>query len=111
MYAIRSYYDGYFPHLPHLKEIILYNEEDSTSIGSDFFTLNPDLESLTIINESEGNIDWNSLNTLKSLQSLYIESDSIILNDIYKYHVITSYSIHYTKLYDFSTIDPILFGL
>jgi len=78
--------DGYFPHLPHLKEIILYNEEDSTSIGSDFFTLNPDLESLTIINESEGNIDWNSLNTLKSLQSLYIESDSIILNDIYKYH-------------------------
>ncbi|MCH4551426.1 hypothetical protein MKW35_02255 [Aestuariibaculum sp. L182] len=75
-----------FPHLPHLKEIILYNEEDSTFIGDAFFAQNPNIESLTILNESEAHVDWTALNTLKKLQNLYIESDSIILNDLYVHH-------------------------
>ena len=79
--------NGYFPHLPLLKEIILFNSEDSTSIGSDFFRENPDLESLKIVNDG-GKIDWTSLNILKKLKNLYIESDSINLNAnaIYEYH-------------------------
>jgi hypothetical protein len=78
--------DGYFPHLPHLKDLILFNNEDSTSIGSDFFKENLDLESLTIIDEEGGNIDLTSLNKLKNLQNLYIQSDSINLNAIYEDH-------------------------
>ena len=78
--------DGYFPHLPHLKELILFNNQDSTFISSDIFRENTDLESLTIINPEEGNIDWTSLNKFKKLQNLYIQSDSINLNDIYKNH-------------------------
>lgn len=78
--------EGYLPQLPHLKEIILCNNEDSTSIGSDFFKENPDLESLTIIDIEGRNIDWTSLNKLKKLRNLYIESDSIILNGIYEHH-------------------------
>jgi len=78
--------NDYFPHLPHLKEIILINEEDSTSIGSDFFRENLDLKSLAIIDYEGGNIDWTSINKLKKLQNLYIQSDSINLNDIYKNH-------------------------
>ena len=80
--------DGYFPHLPLLKEIILFNSEDSTSIGSDFFRENPDLESLKIIDYEGVDIDWTSLNMLKKLKNLYIESDSINLNAnaIYEYH-------------------------
>ncbi|GAA4292941.1 hypothetical protein [Aestuariibaculum suncheonense] len=75
-----------FPQLPHLKEIMLYNEEDRISVDADFFNQMPDLTSLTIINESDANFDWSSLNTLKKLQSLYIESDSIILKDVYVHH-------------------------
>jgi len=77
--------DGYFPHLPQLREIILLND-DSTFIGSGFFRQNPDIESLTIINNSKGKIDLASINKLKNLQNLYIETDSIILNDLYKHH-------------------------
>lgn len=77
---------GYLPHLPHLKELILFNNEDSTSIDSEFFKENIDLESLTIIINDGGTIDWTSLNKLKNLQNLYIESDSIILNNIYIHH-------------------------
>jgi len=78
--------DRYLPHLPHLKEIILFNDEDSTYIGSDFFRENPDLESLKIIDYEGVDIDWTSLNMLKKLKNLYIESDSINLNAIYGHH-------------------------
>lgn len=77
--------NGYLPHLPHLKEIILFNE-DSTSIGSYFFLKNLNLESLTIIDGNGGTIDCAAFNKLKNLRKLYIESDSIILNDIYVQH-------------------------
>ena len=77
---------GYLPRLPHLREIILLNTEDSSSIDSRFFRENLDLESLTIIAHEELSIDWTSLDNLKNLKHLYIESDSIFLNDIYKYH-------------------------
>ena len=78
--------NGYLPHLPHLKEIILFNDVDSTSICSYFFRENPDLESLTIIDNNGGTIDCAALYKLKDLRKLYIESDSIILNDIYVQH-------------------------
>lgn len=78
--------DDYLPHLPNLKEIILFNVEDSTSIGSDFFKENSDLESLKIIDIDGENIDWILLDKLKNLQNLYIESDSIILSEIYGHH-------------------------
>ena len=78
--------NSYFPHLPHLKEIILFNNGDSTFIGSDFFRENPDLESLKIIDDEGVDIDWTSLNILKKLKNLYIESDSINLNAIYEHH-------------------------
>lgn len=78
--------DGYIPHLPNLKEVILFNSEDSTSIGSDFFRENPDLETLKIIGIEGKNIDWTLLDKLKNLQNLYIETDSLILNDIYGHH-------------------------
>ena len=77
---------GYLPHLPHLKEIILINNSDSTFIGSDFFRENPDLRGLRIIDFNGVDIDWTSLNKLKKLKSLYIESDSINLNAIYENH-------------------------
>ena len=75
-----------FPHLPLLKEMILFDNENSSSIGSGFFRENPDLESLTIIAHEELNMDWTSLDKLKNLKHLYIESDSIFLNDIYQNH-------------------------
>ena len=78
--------DGYLPHLPNLKEVILFNSDDSTSIGPDFFRENPDLESLRIIDYEGVEIDWTSINMLKNLENLYIEMDSLILNDIYGYH-------------------------
>ncbi len=78
--------DGYLPHLPNLKEINLINEQDGSSIGSGFFRENPDLESLTIIDYEKTNIDWTSLDKLKNLRNLYIESDSIVINDIYEQH-------------------------
>jgi hypothetical protein len=78
--------DGYFPQLTHLKELILINSEDSTSIGSDFFRAIPDLESLKIIDYEGVDIDWTSLNILKKLKNLSIESDSLYLNDIYGHH-------------------------
>jgi len=78
--------NSYLPHLPHLKEIILFNNEDSTSIGSCFFIKNLDLESLTIIDNNGGTIDCAALNKLKNLRNLHMESDSIVLNDIYVHH-------------------------
>jgi len=76
----------YLPHLPHLEEIILFNNEDSTYIGSNFFKENPDLESLKII-DYDGDIkDWTFLDKLKNIQNLYIETDSLILNDVYANH-------------------------
>lgn len=78
--------DGYIPHLPNLKEVILFNSEDSATIDSDFFRENPDLESLKIIDGEVENIDWTLLDKLKNLQNLYIETDSLTLNDIYGHH-------------------------
>ena len=78
--------DDYLPHLPNLKEVIFFNSEDSTSIGSDFFRENLDLESLKIIDFEGENIDWTLLDKLKNLQNLYIETDSLILNEIYVRH-------------------------
>ncbi|GAA4280056.1 hypothetical protein GCM10022260_04770 [Gaetbulibacter aestuarii] len=77
---------GYFMHLPHLKEIILINNSDSTFIGSNFFKENTDLESLRIIDFNGVDMDWTSLNNLKKLKSLYIESDSININALYENH-------------------------
>ncbi len=76
--------DSYLPHLPYLKEIIFFNDDDSTSISYNFFRKNPDIESLTIIFNESADIDWTSLNKLKNLRNLYIKADSINLNDIYK---------------------------
>ena len=78
--------DVNFPHLPNLKEMILFDVyDDSSYIDSGFFKENPDLESLTIeVNSSR--MDWTSLNNLKNLKHLYINSDSIIPDDIYKFH-------------------------
>ncbi|WP_370476498.1 hypothetical protein [Tamlana flava] len=78
--------DGYFPHLPHLKDLVLGNNENSIPLGSEFFREIADLESLTIIVEESANIDWTSLDKLKNLRKLSIETDSIILNDIYGHH-------------------------
>ncbi|MFH4966572.1 hypothetical protein V8G61_00090 [Gaetbulibacter sp. M240] len=86
MIAIPIRGNGYFPHLPHLKEIILVNIGDSTFIDSQFFRENPDLERLKIIDYEEGDIDWSSLNMLKKLKSLHIESDSININVVHEYH-------------------------
>ena len=79
--------DSYIPRLPNLKEIILFDIEDSTFIGSDFFRENPDLESLKIIDIDFSDIkDWTFLDKLKNLQNLYIVTDSLNLNDIYGHH-------------------------
>ena len=86
MITVPTKVNGYFPRLPHLKEIILLNNGDSTFIGSGYFRENPDLESLKIIDYQGVDIDWTSLNMLKKLKNLYIESDSINLNAIYEYH-------------------------
>jgi len=81
--------DGHFPHLPYLpnlKEIILFENEDSTFIDSGFFNKNPEIESLAILNFKEANIDWTSLDKLKKLRHLRIQSDRLIINDIYEHH-------------------------
>jgi hypothetical protein len=78
--------DDYLPYLPNLKEIMLFNDEDSTYVGSDFFKENPDLESLKIIDYEVGHMDWTSLDILNNLRNLYIETDSISLNAIYEHH-------------------------
>lgn len=78
--------NGYLPHLPHLKDIILLNNEDGTSIDFSFLSENTDIESLKIIDNNGEFIDCAALNKLKNLRKLYIESDSIILNDIYLQH-------------------------
>ena len=75
--------DGKLPHLPHLKEIILYNIDDSTSVSADFFKENPNLERLTIIESAGSSIDWTAIRSLTNLRHLYIESDSIVLNNPY----------------------------
>jgi len=76
--------DGKLPHLPHLKEIILYNIDDSTYISADFFKENPALERLAIVESAGSNIDWTSLRSLTNLRHLHIESDSIVLHDPYR---------------------------
>ncbi|WP_223551722.1 hypothetical protein [Aestuariivivens sp. NBU2969] len=86
MISVPTKGDGYIPHLPHLKEIILVNNGDSTFISPDFFRENHHLESVKIIDYEGVDIDWNSLNMLKKLKNLYIESDSINLNAVYEYH-------------------------
>jgi hypothetical protein len=78
--------DDYLPHLPNLKEIILFNSEDSTYLGSEFFRENLDLESLKIIDIDGENIDWTLLDKLKNLENLYIVADSLNLNEIYVHH-------------------------
>lgn len=76
---------GKLPRLPHLKEVILLNNEDSTSMDPQFFTNNPGLKSLTILG-CEGYIDWTILNKLKNLRHLAIDADSIDLSHLYVDH-------------------------
>lgn len=75
-----------FPYLPKLKQMILFDVyNDSSSISPEFFKEVPNLESLTIdVNSSR--MDWTSINSLKNLRHLYINSDSIIPDDIYGFH-------------------------
>lgn len=69
--------DSYLPPLPHLKEVVVFNTIDSTSsLGSEFFKNNPDLESLSIIGD-EGKIDRASLDHLKRLKHLFVGSNLI----------------------------------
>lgn len=76
--------DHQLPQLPHLKEIILYHIDDSTSVSADFFKENPNLERLTIVDGAGSDIDWTAIRSLKNLRHLHIESDSIVLNNPYR---------------------------
>lgn len=76
----------HLPPLPHLKELILFGNDNSTFIDSGFFRKNHDLEGLAIFYIPDGNIDWASLHQFKNLRHLHINSDGLISHDIYRHH-------------------------
>ena len=74
------------PHLRRLKELIVFNNEDGTSIGSELFDGNPGLERLAIISYEEADIDWDAIGKLKNLRSLNIQAPEVRLDNLYEQH-------------------------
>ena len=74
------------PHLRRLKELILFNNTEGTSIGSELFEGNPGLERLAIISYEAADIDWDAIGKLKNLRSLNIQAPGVRLDNLYEQH-------------------------
>ena len=110
VYGGATILSGSVTHVPTGTKIT--NSREAMAKGMGYVSKDRDQEALILAASIKDNVASAGLDKIKTGPFIFPKKENEYVNkQVEKLSVITSYSIHYTKLYDFLTISLVLFDM